>query len=83
MNSEKLMWPKSATRFQKVLTDLAKIHQKVLPDWCKKCQNRTGGKIKKCYCKDLSQIVQGSKWAKKMAKKCQKMPKRAKKRSTL
>ena len=53
------MLPDLAKSCQKVIPDLAKIHQKVLPDWCKKCQNRTGGPIKKCYCKDLSQIVQG------------------------
>ena len=34
------------------------------------------GPIEKCYCKELSQIVQGSKWAKKIG---QKVPKKAKK----
>ena len=67
MNSEKLMWPKVLPDLvrtcPKVLPDLAKLHKKVLPDWCKKYQNCTGGPIKKCYCKDLSQIVQESKWA--------------------
>ena len=57
--SEVEPWTVKSWCGQKVLPDLAKIHQKVLPDWCKKCQNRTGGPIKKCYCKDLSQIVQG------------------------
>ena len=35
----KLMWQKSATRFGKVLPDLSKNRQKVLPDWAKSGQN--------------------------------------------
>ena len=36
--------------------------------------SKTAGPIKKCYCKELSQIAQGSKWAKKIAKKLPKTP---------
>ena len=35
------------------------------------------GPIKKCYCKELSQIVQGSKWARKNCQKVAKMAKNA------
>ena len=36
--------------------------------------SKADGPIKKCYCKELSQIAQGSKWAKKIAKKLPKSP---------
>ena len=40
--------------------------------------SQTKGHIKKYFCKDLSQIVLGSKWTYFFAKSFQKMPKRAK-----
>ena len=50
------IWKKVA---QKCYQIWQKFTQKCYQIGAKSPQNRTSGPIKKCYCKDLSQIVQG------------------------
>ena len=57
-----------------MLPDFAKICQKVLPDWCKKCQNCTCGPIKNVTVKTYQKLAKDQRGHIVFAKISQKSP---------